>query len=307
MKVPKTRKDNRWHTFFKRSLPKNRVYLKVVNGVIAVQGLGNWYDYWREPYHLMLTLPWSGFILITTLLYLGLNLGFAGLYMLGGDCIVNGTGSFEDAFFFSVQTIASIGYGVLSPKTTYANIIVVVESIAGLFMLALLTGISFARFSRPTAKVMFSKFAVILPINNIPTLVFRTANQRRNQILEAQVTVYFSQDEITQEGKHMRRFYKLALLRSHTPSFFLPWTLMHLIDEHSPLHNFSVESLAASQAQIIVSLSGMDETVSQSIHSRHTYGVDNIILNHQLVDIIHTTEDGDRYIDFSRFHHVEPH
>jgi inward rectifier potassium channel len=153
---------------------------------------------------------------------------------------------------------------------------------------------------------MFSKFAVILPQNNLPTLMFRAANQRRNQILEAQVMVYLSRDEITAEGKHMRRFYELPLMRSHTPTFSLPWTLMHSIDELSPLYGFSVESLAASQSQIIVSLSGTDETVSQNVHARYTYGANNIMLNHQLADIIHIPNEQNRYIDFSHFHHIEP-
>jgi inward rectifier potassium channel len=291
-----------------KQLPLNhRVHVKVQDGLFLVQGLDKWYRNWQEPYHLMLTLPWAGFIAIVCLLYLGLNIGFAGLFLLGGDCIVNGKpGSFEDAFFFSVQTLGSIGYGVMSPKTTYANSIVCVESIAALFTIALLTGISFARFSRPIAKVMFSKFAVIMPQNEVPTLLFRTANQRRNQILEAQVGIYLSRDEITTEGHHLRQFYKLPLLRSHTPSFLLPWTLMHPIDEQSPLYGFSAESLASSQTQLIVTLSGVDETVSKNVHARHTYGTNYILLNHQFVDIIHITDERNRYIDFSHFHRVVP-
>ena len=301
MKIPKATSR------FKRSPLRDRIHIKVQDGLFSVQGSSQWYRYWQEPYHLMLTLPWLSFILVVSLMYVVLNIGFAGLYLLGGDCIVNAKpGSFEDAFSFSVQTPASIGYGVMSPKTTYANTIVLIESIASLFTIALLTGISFARFSRPTAKVMFSKFAVIMPQNNLPTLLFRTANRRQNQILEAQVMVYLSQDETTAEGHYMRRFYELPLLRSHTPSFSLPWTLMHSIDEQSPLYGFSAESLANSQSQIIVSLSGLDETVSQYVHARHTYSANNIILNHRLVDIIHIPDTENRYIDFSCFHHVVP-
>jgi inward rectifier potassium channel len=285
---------------------KNNIHVKIQDGLFSVQGLDKWYSNWQEPYHLMLTLPWLGFILIVSLLYLALNIGFAGLYLLGGDCIVNGNGSFQDAFFFSVQTLAGIGYGVLSPKTTYANYIVVIEAITGLFAIALLTGLSFARFSRPTAKVLFSKFAVILPQNNLPTLMFRTANQRRNQILEARVTLSLSRDEVTAEGNHIRRFYELQVLRSYNPTFSLSWTLMHPINEQSPLYGFSAESLAESQSQIIVSLSGIDETVSQNVHARHTYGANNVILNHQLVDIIHIVDERNRYVDLASFHHVLP-
>jgi inward rectifier potassium channel len=299
-------KTSKTSSRFQHLPAKNNIHIKVQDGLFSVQGLDKWYSNWQEPYHLMLTLPWLGFIALVSLLYLTLNIGFAGLYLLGGDCIVNGNGSFADAFFFSVQTLAGIGYGVLSPKTTYANYIVVIEAMTGLFTIALLTGLSFARFSRPTAKVMFSKFAVVMPQNNLPTLMLRAANQRRNQILEAQVTLSLSRDEVTAEGKHLRRFYELQVLRSHNPAFSLPWTLMHLINEQSPLYGFSAESLAGSQSQIIVSLSGIDETVYQNVHARHTYGANSIILNHQLVDIIHVIDDRNRYVDLTSFHHVVP-
>jgi inward rectifier potassium channel len=130
MKISKTRRR------FQQLPSKNSVHIKVQDGLFSVQGLDKWYSNWQEPYHLILTLPWVGFIVIVALMYLALNIGFAGIYLLGGDCIVNGNGSFQDAFFFSVQTLAGIGYGVLSPKTTYANYIVVIESIASLFALA---------------------------------------------------------------------------------------------------------------------------------------------------------------------------
>jgi inward rectifier potassium channel len=298
MKISKTRRQ------FQQLPLKNSIHIKVQDGLFSVQGLDKCYSNWQEPYHLILTLPWAGFIALVSLLYLALNIGFAGLYLLGGDCIVNGNGSFQDAFFFSVQTLTA-GYGVLSPKTTYANYIVVIEALTGLLAIALLTGLSFARFSRPTAKVMFSQFAVVMPQNNLPTLLFRAANQRRNQ-LEAQVRLFLSRDEVTTEGHHIRRFHELQLLRSYNPAFSLPWTLMHQIDEHSPLYGCSAESLADAQSQIIVSLSGIDETVSQNVQSRHTYGANNIIFNHQLVDIVHIADERNRYIDFARFHHVMP-
>ena len=300
MKISKTSRQ------FQHLPVKNNIHIKVQDGLFSVQGLDKWYSNWQEPYHLMLTLPWLGFIAIVSLLYLALNVGFAWLYLLGGDCIVNGNGSFADAFFFSVQTFAGIGYGVLSPKTSYANYIVVIEAITGLLAIALLTGLSFARFARPTAKVMFSKFAVVMPQNNLPTLMLRAANQRRNQILEAQVTLSLSRDEVTTDGHHIRRFYQLQILRSHNPAFSIPWTLMHPIDEQSPLYGFSAESLAESQSQIIVSLSGIDETVYQNVHARHTYGANSIILNHQLVDIIHVVDERNRYVDLASFHHVLP-
>jgi inward rectifier potassium channel len=300
MKISKT------SSRFQHLPSRNSIHIKVQDGLFAVQGLDKWYSNWQEPYHLMLTLPWVGFIAIVAMLYIALNISFAALYLLGGDCILNDNGSFQDAFFFSVQTFAGIGYGVLSPKTTYANYIVVIEAITGLLAIALLTGLSFARFARPTAKVLFSKFAVVMPQDNLPTLMLRTANQRRNQILEAQVTLSLSRDEVTADGHHLRRFYELQVIPSHNPAFSLPWTLMHPINEQSPLYGFSADSLAESQSQIIVSLSGIDEPVSQNVHARHTYGANNIILNHQLVDMIHVIDDRNRYVDLASFHHVVP-
>jgi inward rectifier potassium channel len=300
MKISKT------SSRFQHLPSRNSIHIKVQDGLFAVQGLDKWYSNWQEPYHLMLTLPWVGFIAIVAMLYIALNISFAALYLLGGDCILNDNGSFQDAFFFSVQTFAGIGYGVLSPKTTYANYIVVIEAITGLLAIALLTGLSFARFARPTAKVLFSKFVVVMPQDNLPTLMLRTANQRRNQILEAQVTLSLSRDEVTADGHHLRRFYELQVIPSHNPAFSLPWTLMHPINEQSPLYGFSADSLAESQSQIIVSLSGIDEPVSQNVHARHTYGANNIILNHQLVDMIHVIDDRNRYVDLASFHHVVP-
>jgi inward rectifier potassium channel len=284
---------------------QDKLKIRVVNGIFSIEGLDAWQSYWREPYHLMLTIPTIGFVLVVTLVFLLLNSFFAILYLVGGDNILNArSGSFEDAFFFSVQTMASIGYGVMSPKTSYANSIVVLESITALLVTAVVTGLTFSRVARPTAKVMFSDACVVMPYEGIPTILFRAANQRRNRILEAEVIVYFSRDETSSEGHHMRRFYQLPLSRSRTPTFNLPWTLMHQIDRNSPLYGCSREELFDAQAQLIISLTGLDETVSQNVHARHTYGMNQIHWNHQLVDIIHFMPNGDRYIDFAHFHQV---
>lgn len=215
-------------------------------------------------------------------------------------------GSFLDAFFFSVQTMASIGYGVMHPRTTYAHTVVTIESFIGLLGLAITTGLVFARFSRPTARVLFSQVAVIIPHNGVPTLMFRAANKRGNQILEAQLQVSLLRDEISLEGEFMRRFYDLKLLRSRTSAFALSWTVMHPIDETSPLLGATTESLVEEETTITVSLTGLDETVSQTIHARHTYTAQDILWNMRFVDIVSWTPDGERYIDYTHFHDVEP-
>lgn len=291
----------------KRQRLSPRIHIKVQNGQFEILGMGAWYSYWRDPYHLLLTIPWSGFIILICSFYIAINTLFALLYLVGGDCVANAEpGSFLDLFFFSVQTLASIGYGAMYPKTTYANIIVTIEAMIGLVGIAVMTGLAFARFSRPTARVIFSRVAVITSHEGVPTLMFRTANQRRNFILEAHMRVYLMRDEVTAEGTFIRRFHDLKLVRNQTPSFSLSWLLMHPIDEFSPLYGMTAELLLKTNTTIVISLSGIDETVSQVVHSRHIYAADEIIWNSRFVDIFHHTNDGHRYIDYQHFHDVLP-
>ncbi|RCJ33585.1 ATP-sensitive inward rectifier potassium channel 10 [Nostoc minutum NIES-26] len=284
-----------------------RIHIKVQNGHFEIMGLGAWYSYWRDPYHLLLTIPWTGFLGLICIFYVTINTLFALAYLAGGDCIANAEpGAFVDVFFFSVQTLASIGYGAMYPKTIYANTIVTIEAMVGLMGIAVMTGLAFARFSRPTARVMFSRVAVITPYEGVPTLMFRTANKRRNTILEAQMRVYLMRDEVSTEGQFMRRFHDLKLLRNQTPGFALTWLAMHVIDESSPLYGVTPELLIQTNTMLMVSLSGIDETVAQVVHARHSYGTHDILWNNRFVDIMHHTPDGDRYIDYSNFHDVLP-
>jgi inward rectifier potassium channel len=190
------------------------------------------------------------------------------------------------------------------PKTFYANTIVTIEAMLGLVGIALLTGLAFARFSRPTARVVFSENMVIAPHEGIPTLIFRAANKRRNQILEAQLNVYLLRDEITAEGQYLRRIHDLRLVRNQTPGFTLTWIALHPIDESSPLYGVSTEALAETNATIIVTLNGIDETVSQVVHARHNYAPQDVLWNYRFVDLVQKTSDGHRYIDYKYFHDV---
>jgi inward rectifier potassium channel len=254
-------------------------------------------------YHRLLTMPWWMLFLLLAIAYVTFNLVFAGLFMLQDDSIADARrGSFVDAFFFSVQTMATIGYGEMRPATFYANVLVTIEVLLGMTGLAVASGLVFARFSRPTARVMFSKVAVIVTHDGVPSMMFRAANQRRNQILEAQVTVMLLRDEISSEGVEMRRFHDMAVSRPRTPMFALTWTVIHPIDESSPLFGESRESLLRSHAQIIVSIVGIDETFSQTVHARHAYDAAEIHWNRRFADILGRTEDGQRSIDYRRFH-----
>ncbi|MDJ0733050.1 MAG: ion channel [Nostocaceae cyanobacterium] len=262
---------------------------------------------WRDPYHLLLTLSWSKFLGLLSLAYLLVNTLFALAYLAGGDGIENARpGNFLDAFFFSVQTMASIGYGAMHPKTLYVNIIVTIEAFWGLVAIAMATGLIFARFSLPKARVMFSHVAVISPYHGLPTLMFRVANERHNWILEAQIRVTLLRSEITKEGEVMRKFYDIPLARSQSPLFALTWVVMHPIDKNSPLYGISKEDMIEDDMELVVTLTGLDEHLSQTIHARHSFIAEEILWNHRFVDILSRTRDGRRSIDYSHFHDVMP-
>ena len=229
------------------------------------------------------------------------------LYLVQPGAIANARpGAFADAFFFSVQTMATVGYGQMAPATLYANLVVTVETAVGLMFLALATGLVFARFSRPTARVLFSRVAVIGPYNGTPTLSFRLANQRSNQILQAEVSAVLLRDETTLEGAPIRRFYDLKLARYRTPVFALTFSVMHEIDSDSPLHGASAASLEADNAELIVTASGIDETIAQRVHARTSYLPHEILWGHRFVDVMGWTDDGSRVIDYRQFHDTVP-
>lgn len=290
-----------------RRVNRNKRFDIVSNRRFDVKRIGVSHSRWHDPYHLLLRIDWPQFFLLTAIFYIVTNALFALLYLAGGDCIKNARpGSFLDAFFFSVQTMATIGYGAMYPQTDYANLLVSIEALVGLLGVAMATGLMFARFSRPTARVLFSRVAVITPHNGLPTLMLRVANERRNQILEAQIGLSLLRDEVTMEGLSIRRFYDLKLLRSQTRTFALSWIVMHVIDEDSPLYGATPESLEEVQTDIVVTLTGIDETVSQTVHARHYYITDEILWNMRFVDIFSKKPDGRRVLDFNRFHDVMP-
>ena len=285
--------------------PKRRHVLRrreasIYEPVERISELGQWpFDF----YHRLLTTPWWMLFLVVAATYIVFNLIFAALFMLQDGAIANARPhSFTDAFFFSVQTMATIGYGEMRPETFYANLLVAIEVLLGMTGLAIASGLVFARFSRPTARVMFSQVAVVASHDGVPSLMFRAANQRRNQILEAQVSVMLLRDEISSEGIEMRRFHDMAVSRPRTPAFALSWTVIHPIDEASPLAGESRESLMRSHAQILVNIIGVDETFAQTIYARHSYDAADIRWNHRFADILGRADDGHRQIDFRRFH-----
>jgi inward rectifier potassium channel len=256
-----------------------------------------------DLYHRTLTIGWPGFFAIGAATYVAANVVFAALYLLQPGSISKAhPGSLADAFFFSVQTMATIGYGIMAPATFYANLLMTLETAVGLMFVAMTTGLVFARFSRPTARVLFSNVAVVGPYNGVPTLSIRIANQRKNQMLAAEVTMTLVRDEVSDEGELTRRFYDLALVRDRSPVFALTFRVMHPIDADSPLRGMNYETLAEQNAEIVVIAGGLDETMVQPVTARTSYLPHEILWAHRFVDIFGWTEDGRRAIDYRRFH-----
>ena len=258
-----------------------------------------------DLYHQALSLHWAAFMLLGSAVYLGVNVLFALLYLAQPGSIAGAPPGFGNAFFFSVQTIATIGYGVMSPATLYCNILVTAETMVGLVLVALATGVTFARISRPTARVMFAELATVGPHNGVATLAFRIGNARKSQILEADVAVSLLREEISVEGISMRRFYALNLSRAHTPAFALTFTILHPIDERSPFYGMTPETLVACDAELLVTVTGLEEITSQTVHARHTYRANEIRFNERFKDIF--TADGDGWaLDYAGFHQTQP-
>ena len=258
-------------------------------------------------YHHTLTLPWWSYLVVGVAAYLALNIIFAELYLLEPSSIDHARpGVFADAFFFSIQTMATIGYGVLTPVGAYANLLVTAETMVSLVFITFITGITFARFSRPTARVMFSQVVTVSTYNGAPTLSVRLANARRNQILEADVALTLVRNETTTEGIWMRRFYDLKLARRHTPIFSLSFMAMHEIDAASPLYGATAASLAAEQAELLVTVMGVDETMSQTIHARTSYLSTEFVFGRRFTDLFGYTPEGRMVIDYARFHETLP-
>jgi inward rectifier potassium channel len=276
------------------------------SGVVAIGRPRRWLT---DSYVRLMGMKWSQLVLLFVTCFIGFNVVFAILYSAEPGCLGNSATGGEvtpiDSFFFSVQTVATIGYGVLFPKTPYANILVTIEIMGGVIGFAMGNGLMFARFSRPTARIMFSKVAVIAPHNGTPTLMFRAANQRHNLILEAHVRVAVTRNETTIEGRRMRRFRDLAVERRDNLTFLLSWTVIHPIDELSPLYDMSPEAMAASDMTIVVVMNGTDESFAQPVYARYTYTAKDILWDRQFVDIISAAADGRPQIDYTKFHAVE--
>jgi len=249
---------------------------------------------------------------LTALFYFGANLLFAVAYLLCGDGALSvparsGIDSrFLQSFFFSIHTLATIGYGTITPIGLAANVIVSIESFIGLFGLALCTSLLFARFSRPTAKILFSDRAVIAPYRGITAFEFRIANARRNQIIELEAKAGEERFEEV-DGRPLRRFYPLKLERDRVVFFPLSWTIVHPIGEGSPFFGMSDAEMRETKGEFLVLLTGFDETFSQTVHTRSSYMAEEVVWNARFADIFNRpADDGLLTIDVRKLHSIEP-
>lgn len=272
------------------------------------EGLSLWTS--LNPYHLLLTISWPKFFGLVILFYLAVNSLFALAYLLCGPAAlagegVNGGNAFMRAFFFSVQTLSTIGYGHISPLSLAANLIVALEALIGLLGVALITGILFARFARPTAKILFSEHAIVAPYHGITAFEFRLANARRNQLVELNIKVILAVFEEA-AGRRTRRFYKLELEREQVVFFPLSWTVVHPINENSPLWQRTEAELDEMGAEFLILLTAFDETFSQTVHARSSYKHDEVIWNARFGDVFRNpTQTGSLIIDVGKLDLIE--
>ena len=260
----------------------------------------------RDTYHLILTLSWPGFAGLVFGIYLLINLAFAALYMLNAHAVAEmRPGSFFDAFFFSVETLATVGYGHMYPETFYGHLIAMFEIVVGMFGLAVITGLIFVRFSRPTARIHFSKVAVIAPFDAVPNLMIRVANLRHQAMVEPEFRMILIRNIITAEGDEVRRFRSLKLEFDHLIAFPTVLTVRHRIDEESPLFGMTPEEFQRQDIRIIASIVGVDTVIVAPVQSFGDYNYEQIEWNRRFVEIYDQNEEGEWTVDYARIDETE--
>lgn len=263
--------------------------------------------FWDDIYHRALTIRWPVFFGLIGAIFLLLNALFATIYQFGDNAIAHqNPQGFGGAFFFSVETLSTVGYGDMHPQTVYAHIVATVEIFTGMVSIALVTGLIFSRFSRPRAKILFADHPVVRTIDGQPTLMMRAANTRQNVIAEASAQLHLLRLETSPEGFRLRKIYDLKLTRDRHPIFVLSWSLMHVIDASSPLFGESPESLDSKQAALLLTIEGIDETTAQSILARQRWNHSDLRWNYRYVDLVNEDADGVNTIDYNVFHQVVP-
>lgn len=285
----------------KRLLNRDGSFNVVREGLSFLQSL--------SPYHYLLTTSWPRFLGLVVLFFLVTNAVFGLAFLICFDQLAGTTATalgdrFLESFFFSVQTFATIGYGAVHPVGLAANVLVTLESLVGLLGFALATGLLFARFSRPTAKILFSEHAIIAPYRGITAFEFRVANARKNELVQVEARVMLTR--FKRDGRGNREFIPLKLERDRVTFFPLAWTIVHPIDETSPLYGRTAEDLIADDAEILVLFSGIDETFAQTVHTRSSYKAQEIVWGARFTNLFNPPKpSGLLSIDIGHLHQIE--
>ncbi|UGY02360.1 ion channel [Bradyrhizobium quebecense] len=271
------------------------------NREVVTEGLE--LSFWADISHRCMTASWPALIGGAALVFITFNAVFALLYWLGDHPIANvPDGQYIDYLYFSIETLSTAGYGDMHPQTHYEHFIATIELFTGIFSMSLMTGLIFARFSRPSARLLFADNPVISDHEGQLTLMIRLANERHNIIANATARLWLFKNGVSKEGMPYRRFYELPLLRSESPALALSWTLFHVIDQDSPLHGLDAAELKAVNAGLGLFVSGYDDVAAQTVHARKSYENSDVRFGHRYAEILQTTDDGRLRIDYSRFH-----
>lgn len=260
----------------------------------------------RDMYHFLLDQPWWVTIAFIGAVFFAVNLAFATAYWLTGGVVNARPGSFQDAFFFSVQTLGTIGYGAMYPQSLAANVLVALESLAGIVVLAVSTGIAFSKFARPSARIVFTREIAVCPVDGVPHLMFRVANQRGNLVTSARIRVALLREYRTAEGFLQYRMVDLPPLRDNHIAFTRTWSVMHAIDASSPLYGYTPESFLKEEGEIVVAVEGLDVATGQTVTAHHSYLAPEVIWGARHADIWSDLPGGRGRLDFTRFHELVP-
>ena len=284
---------------------KSHFFVRIGARDIETRGLA--LGFWSDLYHRSMTVYWPMFFGTAAAIFIGLNWIFAFFYWLGKDPIANVSPDLPlSLFYFSIETLATVGYGDMHPQTNYGHLVATAEIFTGMCFLAVMTGLIFARFSRPRARFVFAKYPVVTKHQGQTTLSIRVANERHNTISQASARLWLFRLENVKEGNQLRRYYELKLERNEHPMFALSWTLFHIIDGTSPLYGIGAADLAATEGALTLNVGGVDDNSAQRLYARQIYSHSDIKWHHRYKDITSLADDGRLLIDYTNFHEVEP-
>ena len=271
------------------------------DGSFNVKRTGLHYWHQMSVAHALITMRWPKFLLILNLFYIVVNLLFAYAYFLiGMDQFMGPIAEtrweeFKEAFFFSAQTITTVGYGRINPIGTLPNLIASFEALTGLMLFAIVTGLIYGRFARPVAHLIFSKNALIAPFKDAKAFMFRVANSKTNDMAEVEAQILLGL-VLYENGKFIRRYYGLELERKVVNALALTWTVVHPIDEKSPLFNLTPELIQEYEAEFLISIKGVDTTFSQTVYARNSYHFSNLVWNAKFKSSFKRSENGSETI-----------